>query len=256
MYSHSYYIKHTFTIRQHKRHIAYISLWHVVYFHHSWRPSSCAQMQQDWRKSKLQHKKHKNGQPQFQFNAYVVNKFYCELINQARKLSKYPLPVFVPEWVTGLETRIQAWLCHTITNYCFIWVCVPVSAWCVEACPSLCMCVWTQTKADDNTIIIYNQVNGDFLSVGWQKRSLFWTHNSHNHATSRGQEVKLVTIAFKQTNLLHLWKSSWWYRKIYCITMINVVSCYVNQMLCWKLLNHLPMRLLIIHHAYHLSGAH
>lgn len=122
-----------------------------------------------------------------QIQFLCVNKYYCELINHRKKHSKYPLPVFVPQRVTGLRNInitfvclfvcVHVWRFHTFTYYSFITVCV-----CLCFCMCQCMlifvydCVWIQTKSDDNTIIIYNQVNGAFLSVGWQKRSLFSTH--------------------------------------------------------------------------------
>lgn len=46
---------------------------------------------------------------EFQCTAYIVSRYYCELINQLRKHSKYPVPVFVPQQTTGL----------TIINTCF-----------------------------------------------------------------------------------------------------------------------------------------
>lgn len=75
----------------------------------------------------------------FQNNACVVNRYYCELINQARKGNKYPLPVFVPQRSTGprkinrmcvrLFGCAQSWRCHTFMRYCFIAVFVRGCLW-------------------------------------------------------------------------------------------------------------------------------
>lgn len=83
------------------------------------------------------------------------------------------------------------------TYYCCITAFVCVCMW---RCMLIFVyaCVWTQTKPDDNTIIIYNQVNGVFLSVGRQRRSLFGDHLlSQSGHKQKPRKVKQVTIAFQ-----------------------------------------------------------
>lgn len=127
-----------------------------LFLHLSWNSSNCARIQQGWHKSKLLQKKHKTGKAELQYNACVVNRYYCELINQARKHSKYPLPVFVPQRATGLSNINTACVCAylcvfmntsvipsqiTIASLCLC-ACLCVCACvCAEACSFLCMSV-------------------------------------------------------------------------------------------------------------------
>lgn len=158
-----------------------------LYFYLSWKSSNCTQVQWDWHKSKLLQREHKNGKAELQYNACVVNRYYCELINQARKHSKYPVPVFVPQRATGLRNINTACVCLFVCVYVnkgvipsqviiVVLLCLYYCV-CATACSYLCVPVCEhKQRPDDNTIIIYNQVNGVFLSAGWQKRSLFSTH--------------------------------------------------------------------------------
>ncbi len=129
---------HKYLIRQKKQKKRKKTIWlpslvvrdFHIYLQISCDTFNCIQIQLDWHKSKLLQKKNKkNGKAELQYNAYFVNRYYCELINQAGKHSKYPVPVFVSQQAPGLRNinracvclfvRVQERGCHTLTNFLF-----------------------------------------------------------------------------------------------------------------------------------------
>lgn len=92
---------------------------------------------------------------EFQCIAYIVSRYYCELINQPRKHSKYPVPVFVLQQTTGL--RITNRTCLRLCIYeSFIPLLFPCCCVCVHASAcvhvpmhaQICACFCVNTNKD------------------------------------------------------------------------------------------------------------